>query len=124
MSQNQKKISLQIHIWKIEKSSVTIFSIKKERKLKLMKFAVCVLSLGYTRLAGITLYDSVTRDFTETTPRVHDKYGYGVELIVRYILDSDLLEFKSEKSKINNINLEFNKVLDKVNKTLSNKEKA
>lgn len=35
-----------------------------------MKFAVCVLSLGYTRLAGITLYDSVTRDFTETTPRV------------------------------------------------------
>lgn len=35
-----------------------------------MKFAVCVLSLGYTRLAGITLYDSVTREFTETTPRV------------------------------------------------------
>ena len=35
-----------------------------------MKFAVCVLSLGYTRLAGITLYDSVTRDFTETTPSV------------------------------------------------------
>ena len=35
-----------------------------------MKFAVCVLSLGYTRLAGITLYDSVTRDFTETTTRV------------------------------------------------------
>lgn len=35
-----------------------------------MKYAVCVLSLGYTRLAGITLYDSATRDFTETTPRV------------------------------------------------------
>lgn len=35
-----------------------------------MKFAVCVLSLGYTRLAGITLYDSKSRDFTETTPRV------------------------------------------------------
>ena len=35
-----------------------------------MKFAVCVLSLGYTRLAGITLYDSVTREFVETTPRV------------------------------------------------------
>lgn len=35
-----------------------------------MKFAVCVISLGYTRLAGITLYDSQSRDFTETTPRV------------------------------------------------------
>lgn len=35
-----------------------------------MKFAVCVLSLGYTRLAGITLYDSNTREFIETTPRV------------------------------------------------------
>lgn len=34
-----------------------------------MKFPVCVLSLGYTRLAGITLYDTKTRQFDETTPR-------------------------------------------------------
>lgn len=34
-----------------------------------MKYAVCILSLGYTRLAGITLYDSQTRAFEETTPR-------------------------------------------------------
>ena len=35
-----------------------------------MKYAVCVISLGYTRLAGITLYDSETKEFTETTPRI------------------------------------------------------
>ena len=35
-----------------------------------MKFAVCIISLGYTRLAGITLYDSDTREFVETTTAV------------------------------------------------------
>lgn len=34
-----------------------------------MKFPICILSLGYTRIAGVTLYDTKTRDFTETTPR-------------------------------------------------------
>lgn len=33
------------------------------------KFGVCVLSLGYTRLAGLTVYDSKTREFIETKPK-------------------------------------------------------
>lgn len=33
------------------------------------KFGVCVLNLGYTRLAGLTVYDSATREFVETKPK-------------------------------------------------------
>lgn len=34
-----------------------------------MKTVVCRLDLGYTRVAGYTLYDDVTEEFHETTPR-------------------------------------------------------
>ena len=44
------------------------------------KFAICALSLGYTRTAGLTVYDSVTREFIETKPKdvkilYFNKYG-------------------------------------------------
>lgn len=34
-----------------------------------MKTVICRLDLGYTRIAGYTLYDDVTEEFHETTPR-------------------------------------------------------
>lgn len=34
-----------------------------------MKTVVCRLDLGYTRIAGFTLYDDQTMDFQETTPK-------------------------------------------------------
>ena len=34
-----------------------------------MKTVICRLDLGYTRVAGYTLYDDVTEEFHETTPR-------------------------------------------------------
>lgn len=34
-----------------------------------MKTVICRLDLGYTRIAGYTLYDDLTEEFHETTPR-------------------------------------------------------
>lgn len=34
-----------------------------------MKTVICRLDLGYTRIAGYTLYDDITEEFYETTPR-------------------------------------------------------
>ena len=34
-----------------------------------MKTVICRIDLGYTRIAGYTLYDDVTEEFHETTPR-------------------------------------------------------
>lgn len=34
-----------------------------------MKTVICRLDLGYTRVAGYTLYDDITEEFHETTPR-------------------------------------------------------
>ena len=34
-----------------------------------MKTVICRLDLGYTRIAGYLLYDSITQEFVETTPR-------------------------------------------------------
>ena len=35
-----------------------------------MKYPVCCLALGYTRLVGVTLYDDNSREFVETTVKV------------------------------------------------------
>lgn len=47
------------------------------------KFGVCSISLGYTRLAGLLVYDTRTKDFTETKPKaardmISNKSIFGV----------------------------------------------
>lgn len=54
----------------------------------------------------------------------YDKYGYGVELIVKYILDSGMLDTKDEKSDKNNISKLYDSILKVVNDELEQREQA
>lgn len=71
-----------------------------------MKYAVSVIMLGYTRLAGLVVYDSETKGFEELTPAVAKKLLSEKQIKgVRWEDDSDGGRFIPDEEEFNQKNI-------------------
>lgn len=67
-----------------------------------MKTVICRIDLGLTRIAGYTLYNEVTREFEETTPK-EVKYLIKNKEVNGLYLNDDEIVLDTESFNINNL---------------------
>lgn len=67
-----------------------------------MKTVICRIDLGLTRIAGYTLYNEVTREFEETTPK-EVKYLINRKEVNGLCLNGDEIVLDTEAFNMNNL---------------------